>query len=326
MINDDLTRVPLPSPLIGSSPVMQRIREFIDRIATSDISVTIQGPSGAGKEVVANAIHQASRRSGKFVALNVSGIAETLFEDALFGHVRGGFTNALTDHTGYFQEAHDGTLFMDEIGQLRLANQSTLLRAIETKVFRPVGGKRDCKSDFRLISATNENLPQLVADGQFRIDLFHRLRALVVVVPALSEHLEDIPELVAHLLGQLADVRRDFEVTRGALERLRRYSWPGNVRELKSVVHSASYMTDGNVIDANTIEVAFSVGAGVMVPEYSIHRRRREELIGVLNKNSCRVEDLAMHFGVTKTTVYRWLKYYGIPTPERYRPTRAVSA
>jgi len=304
---------------------MQRLRDLIEKVALSNLSIAIQGPTGAGKEVVANAIHQASRRTGKFVAFNVSGISEGLFEDALFGHIRGGFTNALADRDGYLMEAHNGTLFMDEIGQLRLSNQSTLLRAIDMKVFRPVGGKRDKTSDFRIISATNEDLPMLSVHGQFRVDLLHRLRSFVITVPPLTQHIEDIPSLTAHLLGQVFGERREVSVTREAMCRLQEYHWPGNVRELRSVIQAAFYLANEESITANAVEMALAAGAGDVLGDFTVHQQRREVLVKALVRHQHRVESVATDLGVARATVYRWLKYYGIPTPERYRPTKLDS-
>jgi DNA-binding NtrC family response regulator len=190
--------------LVGESAVMVRLRDLVLRLAPARLPVLVQGPTGAGKELVAQALHRASGRKGRCVAFNACAIPDAMFEDALFGHVRGAFSGASHDHTGYLGEANGGTVFMDEIGSLGIDAQAKLLRAVETRVFRPVGARRDQESDFRLVTATNVRLGDLVGTGRFRPDLAHRISAAVITVPALAEHPEDIPALAEHFAREAA--------------------------------------------------------------------------------------------------------------------------
>ena len=188
--------------LIGDSLPMRQLRALIARVATSTLSVLIEGETGSGKELVARALHEMSGRSGALVALNVCAVPDSMFEATMFGHVKGAFTGALRDSAGYLTEAHRGTLFLDEVSGLSLTNQVKLLRAIETKEFRPVGARSDQRSDFRLIAASNEDMVHLVEGGQFRRDLAHRLGGIKLTVPPLRDRLEDVPILAAHFAAQ----------------------------------------------------------------------------------------------------------------------------
>lgn len=188
--------------LIGESLPMRRLRAHIASVARTDLPVLIHGETGTGKELVAQALHLASSRTGAFVAFNVCAIPEALFESALFGHVRGAFTGATGDSVGYLAEAHHGTVFLDEIGSLSLSLQAKLLRAIETRSFRPVGARQDRSSSFRVAAATNVSVEALVGGDSFRSDLVHRLCGDLIAVPPLREHADDIPCLVEHFVTQ----------------------------------------------------------------------------------------------------------------------------
>jgi transcriptional regulator with PAS, ATPase and Fis domain len=226
--------------LIGASPVMVDLREEIQRLARSDAKVLISGESGSGKEVVARAIHNASRRSARaFVAVNCAGLPETLLESELFGHVRGSFTGAYRDKAGKLELADSGTVFLDEVGEMTLRMQGMLLRFLETGELQKVGTDRSGSVvDVRVIAATNRRLEDMVAEGQFREDLFYRLNVVHLVVQPLRDRRSDVPLLVDAALQQMAGL--DGHVTRAidpeAMQALCRYSWPGNVRELQNVV------------------------------------------------------------------------------------------
>jgi two-component system, NtrC family, response regulator HydG len=237
----------LPTELVGSSPAMEQLRQTIARAAAVDATVLIQGESGVGKELVANALHRASaRRSGPFVVANCGAFTESLIDSQLFGHVKGAFTNALTNHAGFFQQADDGTLFLDEIGDMPLEAQVKLLRAIEGHPFRPVGGTSDIRADVRVVAATNKELEKAVTAKEFRQDLFFRLRVIVIRVPPLREHTDDIPALVEHFLQKAGGRRK--ECSPAAMKGLREYHWPGNVRQLRGVLDHAMAMGEGPVI------------------------------------------------------------------------------
>lgn len=241
--------------LVGSSAPMQQLRALILRASQSRLPVLIQGATGVGKELVATALHLSSSRTGLFIAFNVCAIAESIFEDTLFGHVRGAFTGALRDSAGYMAEANGGTLFLDEINGLPLASQAKLLRAVETGVFRPVGAQRDRSSDFRLIAATNGDLGAAATAGVFRQDLLYRLSGLAIHVPSLAERLEDIPELVQHFLGTQSEYP-GLSLPTEAIRCLQRHSWPGNVRELKHVVDRLAVICGSGRVAASDVKVA----------------------------------------------------------------------
>jgi DNA-binding NtrC family response regulator len=262
--------------LLGESCVMRRLRADVVRAARTRLPVLIQGPTGAGKEVVAQALHRASGRRGALVAFNVCAVADTLFEPAVFGSVRGAFTGATTDTPGFLAEAHGGTVFLDEIGGLPLSSQAKLLRAVETQTFRPVGARADRRSDFRVVSATNEEVEALVDAGRFRADLAERLAGIVVHVPPLAAHPGDIPTLVRHFAARLEGAQvRAF--TDGALDVLATYAWPRNVRELKHAVERALAWTAEDVVDADVVAAVLPrrIGGGRLGPAAASGRGRQ---------------------------------------------------
>lgn len=309
---------PPRSPLLGASSTIAQLRHTISRIAKSPLAVLVYGPAGAGKEVIAEAIHLESGRSGRFVSCNVSGIAETMFEDALFGHVRGAFTNAITTTKGYLLEANNGTLFMDEVGQLRLSGQSTLLRALETRAFRPVGANADSNSEFRLVSATNENLTVLIDEKRFREDLFHRIGAYIIEVPPLRAHAEDIPLLAYHFLSQVSS-GDTWDLTEPALRMLQSYDWPGNIRQLRSTIHAARYLSGETIIDREAIVEALRLDDRKVSRHGNEVPVVRVELMVCLQECNNDLDVVARRYGVAKGTVYRWLRDCHIPTPVRKR-------
>jgi DNA-binding NtrC family response regulator len=243
--------------LIGTSVAMQNLRALIQRMATANsqepLPVLIQGPTGSGKELVAQAIHKLGPHpSDPFFDLNCGAIAETLVEDQLFGHVRGAFTDATKDQDGYFALVRRGTLFLDEVAELSLTLQTRLLRVLETRRFRPVGPTaREQLFHGRIVAATHVDLKERVRQGLFREDLFHRLNVLLIRVPPLSEHPEDIPALVQHFTVRH---RRPLHFTQQAIEHLCRRPWPGNVRELRNAIDRLAILADSENIDEATLE------------------------------------------------------------------------
>ncbi|MGH9317370.1 MAG: sigma-54-dependent transcriptional regulator [Thermoanaerobaculia bacterium] len=237
--------------LVGSSAPMRRLFADIEKVAPSDATVMLQGESGTGKELVARSIHQRSpRRDRAFVAVNVSALPESLAEAELFGHEKGAFTGAVASRPGRFELAQGGTLFLDEVGTLSAAVQSKLLRALESREIERVGGRRSIQVDFRLISATNENLEGRVAAGSFREDLFYRINAIPIRIPPLRERLEDMPLLAEHFLAKFTVHHRKPEkrLSPAVLERLRAHPWKGNVRELQHVIEMLVLFSDGELI------------------------------------------------------------------------------
>ena len=261
----------LATLLIGESRSMRQLRAAILRMGASTLPVLVVGPTGAGKEVVARALHVASRRPGGLVAFNVCAVADALFESAVFGHVRGAFTGAVADSPGYLAEADRGTAFLDEVGALPLAAQAKLLRAVELHEFRPVGAARDRRSDFRVVSATNDDVEQLVRAGRFRADLAERLGGIVLEVPPLAARRDDIPALVAHFVALAAAGARQggspharsphersdamphlAEFSPEALALLQAHAWPRNVRQLRHAVERALAWSPDGFVDAAT--------------------------------------------------------------------------
>lgn len=246
--------------LIGESPGMRSLFRQIEQVAPSDAAVLISGESGTGKELVAHSIHERSPRAGRaFVAINASGFPDTLAESELFGHERGAFTGAVTSRPGRFELAHGGTLFLDEIGTLSVAVQAKLLRVLESHELERVGGRRTVPVDFRLVTATNEDLEARVESGAFREDLFYRINTASIRIPPLRERGDDLVLLADHFLERFsARHRRGKKIlSAAALERLRRHPWKGNVRELEHVVEMLVLFSEAESIDEDDLPRVF---------------------------------------------------------------------
>ncbi|MEY4376113.1 MAG: hypothetical protein RJB26_663, partial [Pseudomonadota bacterium] len=244
--------------LLGVSAPMQALRTLVARVARSQAPVHISGESGSGKELVARLIHDSSpRRDGPFVAVNCGAIPAELLESELFGHKRGAFTGAVSDHRGLVQSAEGGTLFLDEVADLPLHMQVKLLRVIQERTMRPVGDTTEIPVDVRWLSATHRDLAEAVSRGQFREDLFYRIHVIEVRVPALRERPEDLRELVDHILGRLAadQGRAAPTLSPAAHARLQSYPFPGNVRELENILERALAFNDGAVVEADDLQL-----------------------------------------------------------------------
>jgi len=229
--------------MVGASPAMQEVYKLIERVGGSEATVLVAGPSGSGKELVARAVHARSpRRAGPFVALGCAAVPDNLLEDELFGHVKGAFTGAQYDRKGLFEEARSGTLFLDDIDDLKPALQAKLLRVLQEKKIRRVGSDKTHEIDVRVIAATKAELTGMVRAGTFREDLYYRLNVVTVSLPALAERAQDIPELVAHFVARHGE-GRDYTVGAGTVKRLTAAPWPGNVRELENAVCRAIALT-----------------------------------------------------------------------------------
>jgi two-component system response regulator PilR (NtrC family) len=245
--------------IIGNSAVIRRVCELVSQVADSKANVLISGESGTGKEVVARAIHRGGpRRDQPFVAVNCAAIPETLLESELFGHVKGAFTGAVQNKEGLFEVADEGTLFLDEVGELTLAVQVKLLRAIQEKSFRRVGGSGDTQANVRIVAASNRRLEDEVASGRFREDLYYRLNVIEIPLPSLRERSEDIPLLVAHFIEKYAtELEKDVNrISDDAITRLTEYRFPGNVRELENVIERAVALSRSELIDMDSLPPA----------------------------------------------------------------------
>jgi DNA-binding NtrC family response regulator len=242
--------------IVGRSPRMKEVVEVLKRVSSSPATVMIRGESGTGKELVARAVHYNSpRKSRPFTALNCAAIPENLFESELFGHEPGAFTGAASRREGLFEMSNGGTLFLDEIGDMPMTMQSKLLRVLQSREVRRVGGKETFKIDVRIISATNKDLEKEVEQGNFREDLYYRLNVVFLELPALRERSEDIPVLVEHFLHKYNTEfgKRVREIRPDALQALVEYRWPGNVRQLEAVIERAILLNDGDVITLREI-------------------------------------------------------------------------
>jgi DNA-binding NtrC family response regulator len=261
------------SDIVTQNAAMRNVLRAAEKAATSNIPVLIEGESGVGKEMVARAIHGSSERRAKpFIAVNCGALPENLVESILFGHEKGAFTGATERHSGKFTEASGGTLFLDEIGELPLAAQVKLLRAIQEGEVEPVGGRKPVKVDVRIISATNRNLVTDVKDGRFREDLFYRLHVFPITVPPLRARQEDIPELLRHFLARFSaeEGKRIRLVSSDALAMLGAYRWPGNVRQLENAVFRAVVLAEGDCVGvAEFPQIAAHLASGAnSAPEY----------------------------------------------------------
>ena len=313
----------------GISSNSQGVRQHIDLVAPTNISVIVQGESGTGKEYVSRMIHLKSQRSNKpFVAVDCGALSEELAASELFGHLRGSFTGALQDKIGQFQAANEGTLFLDEIGNLSYENQVKLLRAIQERTIRQVGSTKDIKVDVRLIVATNENLEQAAKEGNFREDLFHRLNEFQIYVPPLRERVQDIPLFLDHFLTQsnqeLHKNVQGFEPN--VVEKLQAYGWPGNIRELKNVVRRAVLLTTGETITLDVLpsEITAPVTASVTSEASSITRTDNPDLKAIQEKTEkALIEETLIKVKYNKTqaakvlnidrkTLYNKLKRYNL--------------
>ncbi len=260
--------------LVGDSPLMRQLSSLVERVASSDATVLIVGESGTGKELLARTIHRIGpRKDGPFIAFDCSALAPSLLEDELFGHEKGAFTGAHRARRGLFREAHGGSIFLDEIGDIDASVQNKLLRVLQEREIKPVGGERAIAVDVRVIAATNKDLRALVARGVFREDLYYRLAVVPVQVPPLRERKDDIPRLTAHILARRrgaaksfggAQVRYPTQITAKALARLMSYPWPGNIRELENVLSRAAILCDGELIRADDLDL---VGLPSATPE-----------------------------------------------------------
>ncbi|EFO0322001.1 two-component system response regulator GlrR [Escherichia albertii] len=265
--------------IVTRSPLMLRLLEQARLVAQSDVSVLINGQSGTGKEIFAQAIHNASPRNGKpFIAINCGALPEQLLESELFGHARGAFTGAVSNREGLFQAAEGGTLFLDEIGDMPAPLQVKLLRVLQERKVRPLGSNRDIDIDVRIISATHRDLPKAMARGEFREDLYYRLNVVSLKIPTLAERTEDIPRLANHLLRQAAERHKPFvrAFSTDAMKRLMAAAWPGNVRQLVNVIEQCVALTSSPVISDALVEQALE-GENTALPTF-VEARNQFEL------------------------------------------------
>ena len=314
--------------LIGPSRTMRELGRLVRKVAASDSTALVLGETGSGKERIARAIHALSLRSSqRFVALNAAAIPSELLESELFGYARGSFSGAGRDRAGLFEEAHKGSLFLDEIGELRPSLQAKLTRAIEERAVRRLGESRERSVDVRLITATHRDLAAMVKSGGFREDLWYRLNVASIRVPPLRERREDIDPLAAHFLREVAASLPDRKLsgfTQRALSALQAYGWPGNVRQLRAAIERAAIVGNGTQIDVDDLppelmaseETSTTSDLSSLSWQSAIDQARdeaaRRYLTAVLRRHQGRVDAAASHAGVARESFYRLLRKYGI--------------
>ncbi|MHC4355137.1 MAG: sigma-54-dependent transcriptional regulator [Planctomycetota bacterium] len=309
--------------VLGRSPAMEGIFEVLKRVAPTNISVLIEGQSGTGKDLLARAIHDNSLRWDKpFMPVNCAGLSETLLESELFGHVTGAFTGASSDRKGLFEVADKGTLFLDEIGDMAPNSQAKLLRVIEDGVIVPVGSNKQTVVDVRIISATNQNLPELIEERKFRQDLYFRIKGVNISLPPLRDRIDDMPELVDHFLKEAASEvgSKVTGITDAAMAVLGKYEWPGNIRQLRNSIRTMVVMCDRDRLDVQDIPPEISqrrqlvagsrptAGLGAVSLD-ELEKQAIEETLAKTNGNR---EKTAKILGIGERTLYRKIKEYNL--------------
>jgi two-component system response regulator HydG len=329
------------SALVGNSPAMRELTSRISRVAQSDTTVLIQGESGTGKELVARALHTLSRRKASpFVPVNCAAITETLLETELFGHARGAFTGAVKARRGLFEEAHGGTLFIDEVTETSTGFQSKLLRVLQEGEVRRVGENAAINVDVRTLAATNRDLERDVADKKFRQDLYYRLAVVTLVVPPLRDRLEDVPVLAQHFLARAnSRNQRPHRLSPGAVARLTSYNFPGNVRELENLVEQAAALAEDEELTPEDFPLrkkadpARTPSAGVPAAERTsastgvsptladaVSGAERTAITEALERSPGDLSRVAESLGVSATTLWRKMKRLGLKTPSEEPP------
>ena len=301
---------------IGESPSIERVREMIDRVSSTDANVLILGENGTGKEVVARAIHRKSTRSNKvFISVDLGSISESLFESELFGHVKGAFTDAKQDKPGRFEIASGGTIFLDEIGNLSLSLQSKLLTVLQHRKIQRVGSNAEIPVDFRLICATNMPLNEMVYEKKFRQDLLYRMNTVEIRVPPLRERIDDVPLLMDYFLQRYAlkYKRPGMKVEKSVISKLKKYAWPGNIRELQHAVERAIILNDGKVIQSAELLIS----GGNIIPKkdqqtLTLDEMEKQFIQQSLSDHEGNVSTTARTLGMTRTALYRRMKKHGL--------------
>jgi DNA-binding NtrC family response regulator len=317
--------------IVWQGEAMRRVMAAIDRVAPSETRVCIYGETGTGKELAARTLHQKSQRSaGPFITLNCAAVPVELIESELFGHEKGSFTGAANRHLGKFEQAHRGTLFLDEIGDMPQSMQAKLLRVLEEGEVERVGGDHTTKVDVRVIVATHRNLEELVKQGSFRQDLFHRVFVFPLTLPSLRERREDIPLLVDHFARQIS-AHNGWKLTNfapEAIELLQRYSWPGNIRELRNVVERLLLFAGSDGVDCAAVELAVpalafpQIAAAESSPTVGplaarVAQFERDSILAELKRNNHHVTNTAKALGLERSHLYKKCQQLGINLREQ---------
>lgn len=316
-----------PFDFLGQSGAMAQVFSIIDKAAQSDANILITGESGTGKELAAHAIHQASTRCNQaFISLDMGSVAENLFESELFGHKKGAFTDAKTDRVGRFELAQGGSLFLDELGNLPLSQQSSLLAALQNRKISPVGSTDEINVDIRLICATNDNLVQAVSDGRFRQDLLYRINTIEIRLPPLRERVDDIPLLTNYYLKHFNQkYKNDLLITQPDMQKLCMYTWPGNVRELAHAIERAVILSEGKYLDISSVIVAQAshssdeqatattvIKDGQTYDTFNLEIIEQRAIRAALKHFKGNVSKAAQALGLTRGAIYRRLDKYDL--------------
>ena len=306
--------------VIGESPSMLKVLDKLNRAADSNVPVLLQGQSGTGKELCAEAIHYNSpRKNGPFIPVNCAGLSDTLLESELFGHVKGAFTGAETDRKGFFAMADGGTLFLDEIGDMPQNMQAKLLRVLEDQIVIPVGATKGTQVDVRIISATNQNLEEMIEQKEFRQDLYYRIRGVNIQIPSLQDRRADIPLLLNHFVEEFAESenRNVKGFTPSAMRILKSYEWPGNVRELRNCVKMMVVLADSELLDITDLPIEIHENTGTEVELNNLAGINLTELEKTAIKRTLEMvngnrEQAAKMLGIGERTLYRKIKEYDL--------------
>jgi DNA-binding NtrC family response regulator len=326
-LRDSRSAASVKAAIIGRHPSMIRLVQLTERAAPLNAPVLIQGPTGSGKELVANLLHEASGRAGAIVAVNVAELAEQLVESELFGSVRGAFTGSIADRRGLIDEAGGGTLYLDEASELTPGIQIKLLRVLESGVIRPVGGSKGRRVDFRLVVSTQQPAAQLAASGRWRSDFYFRVAGLVLEVPPLRQRASDIPLLVDHFLDGLGCAPIAPELA----QELRQHSWPGNVRELKRTVEQAAFVAEGGPISRAGLRQSISALPRTSsllstASGRSLKEVERSHIEAVLTEEGFNTERAAAVLEISVHQLYRRFLRLGIVPPRQRSLGKAESA
>ena len=308
--------------LVGRDPAFVKALETIGRVSSSEASVLIFGESGTGKELFAEAIHNNSfRKNQPFVKVNLGGISTSLFESEMFGHIKGAFTDAKSSRIGRFEMAHTGSIFLDELGELGLSSQVKLLRVLQDRTFEVLGSSKTKSVDIRVISATNRNLNDMVADGEFREDLFYRINLISVQIPPLRDRPGDIPLLVSHFVEKLRKTykRPKLQISNPAVEWMKRLSWPGNIRELKNLVERVILISNKDIIELEDFTDEYKSGpqktSKTSIPEVgsmTLDEVEKNMVIKALDHYKNNISKAAKSLGLSRAALYRRMEKFGI--------------
>jgi DNA-binding NtrC family response regulator len=320
-LRHQVERLQPPTGFVGESPQVEELLRLVERVAHTDSTVLLRGDSGVGKELIASAIHRQSARAHEpFVVVDCASLHENLLQSELFGHEKGAYTGAVSLKNGLFEVADQGTMFLDEIGELTPTLQVKLLRVLETGVFRRLGGTVDIRVDVRVIAATNRSLESMMSEGAFRDDLYYRLNVFSIPIPPLRERREDIPILIDHFIRSSALTRqREVRISPRAMELLTRYSWPGNVRELKNMIERALILCDEGTLQPEHLPLglrgATPATATASDDLCTLEEAERRYIRRVLEECGGHRQRTAHVLGISERTLYRKLQELS-PTPQ----------